>query len=212
LIQTFVPIPIVGTIAGALLPTLTSLVGGSLGSNLGSGMSFKQAIKSLDPVAIAGQAAGSTLGAMLGSMIPIPVVGTMLGSIVGGIIGEKLFSGIARLFGYKKGIKQEAAVTSEVEPGYMLSVQSADTLALPTAARSVPSADPYGIRLTPEIDRIPYSEMHPNLKKVKDIYEAAYKAYVQAVSSGDQKLAKEKLSEFQSTKARYQRALSAYTK
>ena len=213
LIQTFVPIPIVGTIAGALLPTLTALVGGSLGGNLGSGMSFKAAIKALDPVAIAGQAAGSTLGAMLGSMIPIPVVGTMLGSIVGGIIGEKLFSGIARLFGYKKGGAQaQTPAASEVQPPYRLSVQSADTLQLPTQTRSTPTADPYGVRLAPEVDRIPYGQMHPNLKKVKDLYEASYKAYVQALSSGNQALAKEKLEEFQSTKARYQRALSAYTK
>lgn len=167
LIQTFVPIPIVGTIAGALLPTITALVGGSLGGNLGGGMSFKAAIKALDPVAIAGQAAGSTLGAMLGSMIPIPVVGTMLGSIVGGIIGEKIFSGIAKLFGYKKGSQAQAQTTSEVKPAYMLSVQSADTLTLPTQIRSKPNADPYGVRLAPEVDKIPYNKMHPNLKKVK---------------------------------------------
>ncbi len=213
LIQTFVPIPIVGTIAGALLPTLTALVGGSIGGNLGSGLSFKAAIKALDPVAIAGQAAGSTLGAMLGSMIPIPVVGTMLGSIVGGIIGEKLFSGIARLFGYKKGGAQaQTPVASEVQPPYMLSVQSADTLQLPTQTRSTPNADPYGVRLTPEVDKIPYGQMHPNLKKVKDIYEDSYKAYIQAVSSGNQTLAKQKLEEFLSTKSRYERALKAYTK
>lgn len=212
LIQTFVPIPIVGTIAGALLPTITALVGGSLGGNVGGGMSFKAAIKALDPVAIAGQAAGSTLGAMLGSMIPIPVVGTMLGSIIGGIIGEKLFSGIAKLFGYKKGAQKQVQTTSEVQPAYMLNVQSADTLTLPTQAKSTPNADPYGVRLAPEVDKIPYNKMHPNLKKVKDIYEASYKAYVQAISSGNQTLAKQKLSEFRSTKARYERAISAYTK
>ena len=91
-------------------------------------------------------------------------------------------------------------------------MQSADTLQLPTQTRSTPTADPYGVRLAPEVDRIPYGQMHPNLKKVKDLYEASYKAYVQALSSGNQALAKEKLEEFQSTKARYQRALSAYTK
>ena len=212
LIQTFVPIPIVGTIAGALLPTLTALVGGSLGGNLGAGMSFKAAIKALDPVAIAGQAAGSTLGAMLGSMIPIPIVGTMIGSIVGGIIGEKLFSGIAKLFGYRKD-KPQAQAASEVQPAYLMnSMQSADTMPLPAAKVSTPDADPFGVRLTPDVDKIPYSKMHPNLKKVKDIYEAAYKAYVQAVSSGDQTLAKQKLTDFTNTKARYERALKAYTK
>jgi hypothetical protein len=54
--------------------------------------------------------------------------------------------------------------------------------------------------------------MHPNLKKVKDIYESAYKAYVNAVSSGNQSLAQQKLEEFQKQKARYQRALGAYIK
>jgi len=213
LIQTFVPIPIVGTIAGALLPTLTSLVGGSMGGNLGAGMSFKAAIKALDPVAIAGQAVGSTLGAMLGSMIPIPIVGTMIGSIVGGIVGEKIFSGIAKLFGYKKGGTQaQAQPAAEVQPTYLMNVQSADSMPLPTQSRSTPSADPYGVRLTPEVDKIPYNQMHPNLKKVKDIYEDSYKAYVQALSNGNQTLAKEKLTEFQQTKERYQRALKAYTK
>ena len=211
LIQAFVPIPIVGTIAGALLPTITALVGGSLGGNLGAGMGFKAAIKALDPVAIAGQAAGSTLGAMLGSMIPIPIVGTMIGSIVGGIVGEKIFSGIAKLFGYRKGSTQAQAAT-EVQPAYLMNVQSADSLPLPEQARSTPGADPYGVRLTPDVDKIPYSKMHPNLKKVKDIYEASYKAYVQAISSGDQALARQKLADFQQTKARYQRALKAYTK
>ncbi|PKL40362.1 MAG: hypothetical protein CVV41_19435 [Candidatus Riflebacteria bacterium HGW-Riflebacteria-1] len=212
LIQTFVPIPIVGTIAGALLPTLTALVGGSLGGNLGAGMGFKAAIKALDPVAIAGQAAGSTIGAMLGSMIPIPIVGTMLGSIVGGIIGEKLFSSIAKLFGYRKD-KPQAQAASEVQPAYLMnSMQSVDTMPRPAAKVSTPDADPLGVRLTPDVDKIPYSKMHPNLKKVKDLYEASYKAYVQAISSGDQALAKQKLTEFTNTKARYERALKAYTK
>jgi len=94
----------------------------------------------------------------------------------------------------------------------MLSVQSADTMPLPTQSISKPSADPYGVRLAPEVDKIPYGQMHPNLKKVKDIYEDSYKAYVQAISSGNQTLAKQKLEEFLSTKARYERALKAYTK
>ncbi len=216
LIQTFVPIPIVGTIAGALIPTMTALVGGSLGGNLGSGMSFKDALKSLDPVAIAGQAVGSTLGAMLGSMIPIPVVGTMLGSIVGGIIGEKIFGGIAKLFGYKKKQVTQAAKEVEPQPVYLSNYQAADQMTLPTKISnnqsSARTSDPYGVRLSDKIDSIPYSKMHPNLKKVKDIYEAAYKAYVRALTSGNQTLAEEKLAEFQKQKARYQRAIGAYKK
>lgn len=215
LIQTFVPIPIVGTIAGALLPTITALVGGSMGGNLGAGMTFKNALKALDPVAIAGQAAGSTIGAMLGSMIPIPIVGTMIGSIVGGIVGEKLFSGIARLFGYKKGTNKAQTLPAPTmqQPGAMASIQSADTMPAPQViAPKAVNNDPYGVRLSAEIEKIPYTKMHPNLKKVKDIYEQAYKAYIQAISSGNQTLAKQKLSEFQETKARYQRALKAYTK
>ncbi len=214
LIQTFVPIPVVGALAGALIPTMTALVGGSLGGNLGAGMSFKNALKALDPVAIAGQAAGSALGAMLGSMIPIPIVGTMLGSIVGGIIGEKLFSGIARLLGYRKKSQDQQAQSSSVNyPVFMQSIQSADSAAVKIpAAKSKIKADPYGIRLPENVDKIPYSKMHPNLKKVKDIYEQAYKDYVSAISSGDQNKAKQKLKAFQDTKARYQRALKAYTK
>lgn len=214
LIQTFVPIPIVGTIAGALIPTMTALVGGSLGGNLGSGMSFKDALKSLDPVAIAGQAVGSTLGAMLGTMIPIPVVGTMIGSILGGIVGEKLFGSIARLFGYKKNKITQTAKEAEPQPVYLSNYQAADQMTLPAKISSSgqTKVDPYGIRLPDQVDRIPYNKMHPNLKKVKDIYEAAYKAYVSAVTSGNQTLAQEKLKEFQQQKARYQRALSAYNK
>ncbi len=216
LIQTFVPIPIVGTIAGALIPTMTALVGGSLGGNLGSGMTFKDALKSLDPVAIAGQAVGSTLGAMLGTMIPIPVVGTMLGSIVGGIIGEKIFGSIARLFGYKKKQIAQSSKEPEPQPVYLSTYQAADQMTLPAKLsnnQSAPKAsDPYGVRLSDKIDSIPYSKMHPNLKKVKDIYEAAYKAYVSAVASGNQTLAQQKLEEFQKQKARYQRAIGAYKK
>lgn len=214
LIQTFVPIPIVGTIAGALLPTITALVGGSLGSNLGAGMAFKMAIKALDPVAIAGQAAGSTIGAMLGSMIPIPIVGTMIGSIVGGIVGEKLFSVIARLFGYRKGTSkavQQPTPTLQ-QPAYNASIQTADTLPVRINTPRPINNDPYGVRLSADIESINYANMHPNLKKVKDIYEQAYKAYVVAVTSGNQNLAKQKLSEFQATRARYERALKAYTK
>jgi hypothetical protein len=215
LIQTFVPIPIVGTIAGALIPTMTALAGGSFGGNLGAGMSFKDALKALDPVAIAGQSVGSTVGAMLGSMIPIPVVGTLLGSIVGGIVGEKLFGSIARLFGYKKkATVSQTKMPVEPQPAYLSNYQAADQLSLPetTSSPARASTDPYGIRISPNIDRIPYGKMHPNLKKVKDIYESAYKAYVNAVSSGNQSLAQQKLEEFQKQKARYQRALGAYIK
>lgn len=206
LIQTFVPIPIIGTIAGALLPTLTSLVGGSLGGNLGAGMSFKTALKTLDPVAIAGQAAGSTLGAMLGSFIPIPVVGTMIGSIVGGIVGEKLFTSIAKLMGYKKG--QTQTTTTAVQPTNQKTTQTIES-------RIQTIKTGYGaetLRLPADVDRIPYGKMDASLKKVKDTYENAYKAYVQAVTSGDQKLAKTRLNEFKSARERYEKALKASNK
>lgn len=210
LIQTFVPIPIVGTIAGALLPTLTSLVGGSIGGNLGAGMSFKAALKALDPVAIAGQAAGSTIGAMLGSMIPIPVVGTMLGSIVGGIVGEKLFGAIAKLFGYKKGQQTTSSAASTAQTAGQKNTVSVESR-IQTIKASY-SGDPLGVRLPAEIDSIPYSKMDSSLKKNKDAYEKAYKAYVQAVTSGDQKLAKTRMSEFKAAKDRYQKALKASSK
>ena len=216
LISTFVPIPIVGTIAGALIPTMTAIAGGSFGGNLGAGMTFKQALKALDPVAIAGQALGSTVGAMLGSLIPIPIVGTMIGSIVGGILGEKLFKSVAKLFGYKKKTPQTLAQPGP-EPSYMTQIQSQDSAPAPDlTADTTPTArdsyDPYGIKLPNSVDKIPYNEMHPNLKRVKDIYENAYKAYVKALTSGDQTLAKKKLAEFQKQKARYKRVLGAYTK
>ncbi|HNX77699.1 MAG TPA: hypothetical protein PLM07_07545 [Candidatus Rifleibacterium sp.] len=203
LIQTFCPIPIVGTIAGALLPTMTSLVGGSLGGNLGSGMGFKQALKALDPVAIAGQALGSTLGAMLGSMIPIPVVGTMLGSIVGGIVGEKVFTGIAKLLGYRKN--QQATENKAAFQAYQANSSVA------RANLSDKSADPVlsGLRLPAATEKIPYGKMNAGLKKAKDSYEAAYKAYVQAVTSGDQQLAKARLKEFTSARNQYEKGLKA---
>ena len=153
---------------------------------------------------------------MLGSMIPIPVVGTILGGIVGGIIGEKLFGSIARLFGYKKkAAVSKTELLNEPQPVYLSNYQAADQMTMP-AKISLPqrpaNADPYGVRLPETVDRIPYSKMHPNLKKVKDAYEASYKAYVSAISSGNQTLAKQKLEEFQKQKARYQRALGAYIK
>lgn len=217
LIQTFCPIPIVGTIAGALIPTLTSLVGGSFGGNLGAGMGFKEAIKALDPVALAGQAVGSTVGAMLGSMIPIPVVGTMIGSIVGGILGEKVFKGIAKLFGRKD--KKTTTSFKDYAPkySYQMSEQAADSSikvqASKTKSKAREAYDPYEkLRIPSNIDRIPYNRMHPNLKKVKDLYEASYKRYVSAVTSGNNALAKKELDNFTKMKARYRRALGAYIK
>ncbi len=204
LIQTFVPIPIVGTIAGALLPTLTSLVGGSLGGNLGAGMSFKAALKALDPVAIAGQAAGSTIGAMLGSMIPIPVVGTMLGSIVGGIVGEKLFTGIAKLLGYKKGQQQQEATKASFQA---YSYDNSAAKANLQVQKS--SSEASKLRLPPEDEKIPYKNMDSSLRIAKDNYEIAYKAYVKAVTGGNQKAAQAKLKEFQAAKDRYQKAIKA---
>ncbi|MDD3145777.1 MAG: hypothetical protein PHD82_00625, partial [Candidatus Riflebacteria bacterium] len=203
LIQTFVPIPIVGTIAGALLPTLTSLVGGSLGGNLGAGMSFKAALKALDPVAIAGQAAGSTIGAMLGSMIPIPVVGTMLGSIVGGIVGEKLFTGIAKLLGYRKNQQQQPS--SNVS----LNNQANARVAESNLQIQKSSAELSKLRLPDTAEKIPYNKMDSSLKQAKDSYESAYKAYVKAVTSGDQKLAQSRLKEFSKARSKYEKALKA---
>jgi hypothetical protein len=148
-------------------------------------------------------------------MIPIPVVGTMLGSIVGGIVGEKLFGSIARLFGYKKE-KITQKETEMPKPVYFSDYQTADQLAPPqsidTRTDSSSTADPYGVRIPENIDRIPYEKMHPNLRRVKDIYENAYKAYIKAVSSGNQAEAKKKLDEFLKQKARYRRALGAYIK
>ncbi|HEY9069373.1 MAG TPA: hypothetical protein VIV61_03895 [Candidatus Ozemobacteraceae bacterium] len=210
LIQTFVPIPVVGTLAGTLLPTLTSLVGGQFGGNLGAGMSFKQALKSLDFVAIAGQAAGSTIGAMLGAMIPVPVIGPMLGGMIGGFLGEKLFTGIAKLFGRDKKAKTAAQPTSVPMPtqAMLQDVESA-----PTTRITPKESDPWAsVRLDATIDSIPYGSMHPNLRAVKDDYEAAYKRYVEAVTAGNQQQATSLLNAFVQERERYRRALGAYKK
>ncbi|MFZ2955865.1 MAG: hypothetical protein WA705_03080 [Candidatus Ozemobacteraceae bacterium] len=217
LIQTFVPIPIIGTIAGALLPTLASIAGGQFGSSLGAKAGFKQALKNLDPIAIAGQAVGSTIGAMLGTMIPIPVVGQMLGGMIGGIIGEKLFKGIAGLFGIGKSKEAQTPVASPNMP----TGEASDTFkyyrepVTPAVSASVQAADagdPASLRIDPSIDRIPYGQMHPNLRSVKDEYELAYKSYVAALNTGDTNQAQSKLSAFAAIRDRYRRALGAYIK
>ncbi|HNW34504.1 MAG TPA: hypothetical protein PKM25_06200 [Candidatus Ozemobacteraceae bacterium] len=211
LIQAFVPIPVVGAIAGSLLPTLTSIAGGQFGGNLGAGMSFRQALKSLDPVAIAGQAVGSTIGSMLGAMIPIPVIGPMIGGMVGGILGEKLFTGIAKLFGRDKKAAQSQTTAAVQTPTLQTMLQDVESEPLlkttPTARESY---DP--VRLDASIDSIPYENMHSNLRIVKDDYEAAYKRYVEAASAGDQQQVKSMLNAFIQERERYRRALGAYRK
>lgn len=212
LISAFVPIPVAGTLAGALLPTFTAFFGSSLGGNLGAGMSFSDAIRSIDPVALTGQAVGSTVGSILGSMIPIPIVGTMIGGVVGGIIGERIFSSVARLFGYDRNRKVQTPVQVKTQPMMMQPVN----ISRPSSAASAPTArkvpdDPYaGARLPSSVDSIDYNQMHPNLQRVKNLYEEAYRAYVSAAQSGNQELARKKLEEFQQMKERYNRALGAY--
>lgn len=210
LIQAFVPIPVVGAIAGSLLPTLTSIAGGQFGGSLGAGMSFKDALKNLDPVAIAGQAVGSTVGSMLGAMIPIPVIGPMIGGMLGGFLGEKLFTGIAKLFGRDKKATsgKQAATTTSPTQAMLQDVETVPVSKITPTARE--AYDP--VRLDASIDSIPYAQMHKNLRIVKDEYEAAYKKYVGAISSGDQQQAKSLLNAFIKERERYRRALGAYTK
>ena len=210
LIQTFVPIPLVGVLAGALLPTLGAIAGGQFGGNVGAGMALKQALKNLDPVAITGQAIGSTLGAMLGAMIPIPILGPMLGGMLGGILGEKIFSGIAKWFGYKK--KQATPQVIGV-PGSVPSAAPVAQTVKPAPLITPPAIpDPYGIRLSNSVERTPFEKMHPSLRAAKDQYEKAYQAYVDAVGIGNQTLAKERLSTFLTNKGRYEQALRTYQK
>ncbi|MBF0498782.1 MAG: hypothetical protein HQM09_01505 [Candidatus Riflebacteria bacterium] len=212
LIQTFVPIPIVGTIAGALLPTLASIAGGQFGSNIGARMSFKDALKNLDPVAIAGQTVGSTIGMMLGAMIPIPVLGPMLGGMIGGILGEKVFKGIAKLFNFSGKNAKEMPVASPVIPKGDMTSQCVQTSPSLKVSGQVHGSDPLTQRIDPSIDRIPYGEMNPNLRSVKDEYEKAYLAYVNAIGDGNSGGAQSKLNEFISIRERYRRALGAYIK
>lgn len=216
LIQAFVPIPVVGTIAGMLLPTLASIAGGQFGGNLGAGMGFKAALKALDPIAIAGSGIGSAIGGMLGAMIPIPVVGPILGSIVGGILGEKIFTGIARLFGYKKKQPAAAVAPAPVAQPVGQTTPGVAASALPIS-QSVAAAAPVtsGVdreRIDPAIDRIPYDQMHPNLRALKDDYEKAYRNYISAATSGDTTSAQKQLEAFRSIRERYRRALGAYIK
>ncbi len=217
IIQAFVPIPIVGAIAGSLIPTMASIAGGQFGGNLGAKMSFKEAIKALDPVAIAGQAVGSTVGAMLGSMIPIPYVGTVLGGMIGGILGEKLFTGIAKLFGRdkKKPASSSPVSLPALPPAPLASMQTAQPAIQSPPATPAPVANTdsgaASVRLPSSLDRIPYASMHPNLRAVKDEYEKAYQDYVQALSGGNQ-VAQSKLNAFVQVRERYRRALGAYLK
>ncbi len=213
LIQTFVPIPIVGTLAGALLPTFASIAGGQFGGNLGAGVGFKQAVKNLDWVAISGQAIGSTLGAMLGAMIPVPVLGPMIGGIVGGILGEKVFKGIAKLFGFgKKQAPASTPIATSAQSPFAAYQQPQTTAAPVQTADRKSKSDPSNERLAASIDRIPYEQMHPNLRKVKDAYEKAYQDYVQALGSGNSTAVQSALSAFRTEKDRYHRALGAYLK
>ncbi len=212
LIQTFVPIPIVGAIAGSLLPTLTAIAGGQFGGNLGAGMAFKAALKALDPVAIAGQAVGSTVGAMLGAMIPIPVLGPMLGGIVGGILGEKLFTGIAKLFGRDRHKQQPAVPPTVAMPtkAPVAMVQTADSyVPLPT----VRGAHDYAsLRIPAADDCVPVDKMIPTVRALKEKYESLYASYVAAMNAGDQAKAQKILQEYIPLRDRYRRALSAYIK
>ncbi|MDD2999670.1 MAG: hypothetical protein PHV05_11465, partial [Candidatus Riflebacteria bacterium] len=135
-------------------------------------------------------------------------IGTMIGSIVGGIVGEKLFTGIAKLFGYRKNTTAKTA-TNTVLPVYEAQKANTGATALMTQAQTT-SSELSGLRLADEVESIPYNKMDSNLKKLKNAYEQSYKAYVQAISSGDQALAKKQLKSFQQAKASYQKALKAY--
>lgn len=207
LVQTFVP-GIVGTLAGALIPSVTSLVGGNVGSSLGAGMTIKESFKSLDMVAISGQAIGSMLGSMLGSLIPVPVVGTILGSIVGGIAGEKLFKAVAKLF--KRKTPAATAKAPAVDMKEIKNVATANVAVKSTNTSSV--SDSMAVRISDELDSIPYSSMSSDMKNLKDEYEKAYKAYVSAIASGDQAKAQNCLKTFRSAKAAYELALRSCSK
>ncbi|MBF0543834.1 MAG: hypothetical protein HQM08_05360 [Candidatus Riflebacteria bacterium] len=219
LIQTFVPIPVVGALAGTLLPNLLSLAGGQVGSGIGSGQSLSEALKSLDPVALAGQSAGSIVGAMLGSMIPIPIVGQVLGGIIGGILGEKLFKGIESLFrGSSQPLANKVTVPQPLgNPALSAyypapTVQAAQSADSYTGSVPTPASDASKYRIDPSIDRIPYDQMAPNLRSLKDDYEKTYMAYVSTLNSGDQTSAQKMLNNFITIRDRYRRALGAYVK
>ena len=202
LVRTFVP-GIVGTLAGALIPSVTSLVGGNLGSSLGAGNTLKESLKSLDMVAVTGQAIGSTLGSMLGSFIPIPVVGTMLGGIIGGILGEKLFTAVRNLF--KKKTNTAAKVSTPTVNSSAYSNSSSYSLSAKKSNDSTASA----LRISDELDSVSYTNMSPNLRALKDDYENAYKAYIDASASGDTNRAREALKVFRASKSAYELALKS---
>lgn len=240
-IQTFVPIPVVATLANALLPTFTAIVGGKIGGNIGSGMTIIGALKNLDLVSITGQAVGSTVGSILGSFIPVPVLGTILGSIVGSLVGEKVFTSIAKLFGYKKSIhvskffdykavpntnskgylnnKVQSSIVQYQSKSYQHSISTADTANTISAkstkmisSTSQNLKDYSHLRIDPSIDCVPIEKMIPSVKELKEKYEALYSAYVKAMNDGNEQKAKAILKEYIYIRDRYRRALSAYIK
>lgn len=130
--------------------------------------------------------------------------------MLGGFLGEKLFTGIAKLFGRdKKAKKSDTAATTAPAPQMMLQDTESEPV-VKTAPKARESYDP--VRLDASIDCIPYANMHKNLRVVKDEYEAAYKKYVQAAASGNQAQAQAMLNAFVQQRERYRRALGAYSK
>lgn len=226
MIASFIPVPIVANFVSSMLPTFAGWYGGGVGSSLASGMSFRESLKSVDIPAMMAGIAGFKAGSALGAMIPIPFLGPIIGGILGHWVAGNIFQRVSSIFHRNKDKRDEPG---RIEPPpfiaypgmmpYASGLADDEDSQLQNPFFNVPVPDDQSLveevlemRIHSSIDRIPYDEMHPNLRRVKDIYEQAYLDYVNAINSGNRTLIAEKKQEFINQKERYERALSAYIK
>ncbi|MBQ2594022.1 MAG: hypothetical protein II567_12175, partial [Candidatus Riflebacteria bacterium] len=63
--------------------------------------------------------------------------------------------------------------------------------------------------LSDELDSVSYSNMSPDLRALKDDYENAYKAYIEAAATSDAVKTREALKIFRAAKSAYELALES---
>ena len=66
-----------------------------------------------------------------------------------------------------------------------------------------------GLRISDELDSVSYSNMSPDLRALKDDYENAYKAYIEAAATSDAVKTREALKIFRAAKSAYELALKS---
>ncbi|MBR4330449.1 MAG: hypothetical protein IKP71_11445, partial [Candidatus Riflebacteria bacterium] len=77
-----------------------------------------------------------------------------------------------------------------------------------SAQKSADSAAP-GLRISDELDSIAYANMSKDMRALKDDYENAYKAYIEAAATGDAAKTREALKIFRAAKSAYELALNS---